>query len=97
VSTTSGSPDKAAVTMDEQEIDRERSRSARVTPGQPAYLGSVDLEGRTGIPASTWRYWAMNDVGPRSFKLGRRRLWRWSDVEEWIDAQEAATATGGGR
>nr|WP_237394375.1 DNA-binding protein [Mycobacterium paraintracellulare] len=62
---------------------------------QGAFVGSVALQGLTGIPASTWRYWAMNDVGPRSFKLGRRRVWRWSDVEAWIDAQEAATATGG--
>lgn len=68
--------------------------SARAALGQPDYLGSADLQGRTGIPASTWRYWAMNNFGPRSFKCGRRRLWRWSEVEAWIDAQEAATATG---
>jgi prophage regulatory protein len=86
-------PDVAAATV---EIKRTESEaSPRSALEQPDYLGSGDLQGRTGIPASTWRYWAMNNVGPRSFKLGRRRLWRWSDVEAWIDAQEAATATGG--
>ena len=63
---------------------------------QADYLGSVALQDLTGIPASTWRYWAMNDTGPRSFKLGRRRVWRKSDVISWIAAQEAKTAAGGG-
>jgi predicted DNA-binding transcriptional regulator AlpA len=71
--------------------------SARAALGQQAdYLGSIALEQLTGIPASTWRYWAINDSGPRSFKIGRRRVWRRSDVLAWIAAQEAATGTGGG-
>lgn len=65
-------------------------------PAGADYVGSVDLEQMTGTPASTWRYWAMNDAGPRSFKLGRRRVWRKTDVETWIAAQESVTATGGG-
>jgi predicted DNA-binding transcriptional regulator AlpA len=71
--------------------------SARAALGQQAdYLGSIALEQLTGIPASTWRYWAINDAGPRSFKIGRRRVWRRSDVLAWIASQEAATGTGGG-
>lgn len=56
------------------------------------YLDSVDLEGMTGTPASTWRYWAHIGAGPTSFKIGRRRVWKRSTVVEWLAAQEAASA-----
>jgi len=55
------------------------------------YLGSLDLEELTGTPASTWRYWAHIGSGPTSFKLGRRRVWRKSVVEQWLADQEAAS------
>lgn len=58
-------------------------------------LDARGLETMTGIKASTWRYWAYLDKGPRSFKLGRRRLWRTTDVKKWIALQEASTGTGG--
>ncbi|MBX7434164.1 DNA-binding protein [Mycobacterium sp. Y57] len=59
---------------------------------------SADLAAVTGIPASTWRYFAMLDkgkaddaecVGPRSFKVGRRRLWRRETALQWLADQEA--------
>ncbi|WP_187686640.1 helix-turn-helix transcriptional regulator [Nocardia wallacei] len=56
-------------------------------------LQAPDCEALTGIPASTWRYWAHigDTTKPASFKLGRRRVWRMSTVLAWIEAQEAAT------
>ncbi|MGO9030353.1 helix-turn-helix transcriptional regulator [Mycobacterium sp.] len=78
------------------EVQRtELADSAFAAAAQADYLGSVALEQLTGIPASTWRYWAINDTGPRSFKLGRRRVWRRADVLAWIEQQDAATGTGG--
>jgi prophage regulatory protein len=59
------------------------------------FVGSTDLEKLTGTKASTWRYWASIGTGPASFKLGRRRVWRKSQVLAWIDDQQAATGTGG--
>lgn len=64
-------------------------------PTQADYLSSVNLEQLTGIPASTWRYWAHIGCGPPSFKLGRRRVWRRSEVVAWIAEQEGVV-TGGG-
>lgn len=61
---------------------------------QADYLGSVALQELTGIPASTWRYWAHIGTGPASFKLGRRRVWRKTDVVAWIAKQQATTGTG---
>ncbi|WP_081265073.1 helix-turn-helix transcriptional regulator [Prescottella equi] len=44
----------------------------------------------TGIPVGTWRHWAAVGEGPKSFTLGRRRVWRKSVVLAWIAEQEAA-------
>jgi prophage regulatory protein len=56
-------------------------------------LDSKQLEMLTGTRASTWRYWASIGQGPDSFKLGRRRVWKRSTVDAWLDEQSAA-ATG---
>ena len=56
------------------------------------YLGAAELEEWTGIPESSWRYFAMLNKGPASMKIGRRRVWKRSDVEVWLAAQRAATA-----
>jgi prophage regulatory protein len=58
-------------------------------------VGALDLEKLTGTKASTWRYWASIGTGPASFKLGRRRVWRKSDVMAWIAQQQIATGLGG--
>ena len=59
-------------------------------PGE--YVDATDLEDMTGTPKATWRYWASIGQGPRSFKLGRRRVWRKADVLAWIADQEKASA-----
>jgi prophage regulatory protein len=57
------------------------------------FLIAEELENLTGIPASTFRYWAHVGQGPPSFKLGRRRVWKKSAVMDWIAQQERATKT----
>lgn len=57
------------------------------------FLSAVDLERWTGTKASTWRYWVLTGTGPKSFKMGRRRVWRRSDVLAWVADQESATGT----
>jgi prophage regulatory protein len=56
-------------------------------------LTTEDLERLTGTKPSTWRYWAMTNQGPASFKIGRRRVWRRSVVMAWLAEQERATST----
>lgn len=63
---------------------------------EPEYLDCHALEGWTGTPASTWRYWAHIGAGPKSFKLGRRRVWRKAEVVRWLAEQEAGIQAGGG-
>ena len=38
-------------------------------------------------PVATLRYWRHLGSGPRSFRLGRRVLYRRDDVQAWVDAQ----------
>lgn len=47
-----------------------------------------------GIPLGTIRYWDSTGYGPRSFKIGKRRAWRTSEVLRWLAEQEASTASG---
>lgn len=53
------------------------------------FLRDRQCEALTGIPAATWRWWVHSGEGPKSFKLGRRRVWRKSVVLAWIAEQEA--------
>jgi prophage regulatory protein len=57
------------------------------------FLTAEELEDLTGIPASTFRYWAHVGQSPPSMKLGRRRVWKKADVMDWIAEQERATKT----
>ena len=38
-------------------------------------------------PIATLRYWRHLGTGPRSFRLGRRVLYRSDDLRSWIDTQ----------
>lgn len=42
-----------------------------------------------GIPVGTLDQWAHKGVGPRYALVGRHARYRWSDVEQWLDDQEA--------
>jgi predicted DNA-binding transcriptional regulator AlpA len=41
-------------------------------------------------PAETMRYYRHTGLGPRSFKLGRRVVYRREDVEAWLQQQYLA-------
>jgi predicted DNA-binding transcriptional regulator AlpA len=53
----------------------------------------------TRTPASTLRNWRNTGAGPRSFRLGKRVVYRHSDVQAWIatcEAREHRSATWSG-
>lgn len=48
------------------------------------------------LPAATLRYWRhCGDQGPASFTVGKKVLYRVSEIERWLAEQEAATTRGG--
>ncbi|WP_369816633.1 helix-turn-helix transcriptional regulator [Mycobacterium sp. E740] len=84
-----GDPVLTELTCEAQRIEHADSARAALPAGSE-YLDSLDLERLTGTAASTWRYWAHIGSGPKSFKLGRRRVWRRSEVLRWLAEQEAS-------
>ena len=58
-------------------------------------LTTKQVSERYGIPAATLRYWRHVNQGPASFAIGKRVVYRCSEVEKWIAAQEAASIRGG--
>ena len=56
--------------------------------GQPSgkLLTVADVAEMTRLSAGTLRYWrALGEGGPASFKLGRRVMYRRTDVEKWLE------------
>lgn len=45
-------------------------------------------------PPATLRYWRHTGYGPASFRLGRRIVYRESDVLAWLREQHDATKSG---
>ena len=38
-------------------------------------------------PVATLRYWRHRNIGPHSFRVGRRVLYRRDEIRTWIDTQ----------
>ncbi len=45
-------------------------------------------------PVATLRYWRHLGTGPRSFRLGRRVLYRRDDLQAWVEEQLGRSAAG---
>ena len=45
-------------------------------------------------PVATLRYWRHLGTGPRSFRLGRRVLYRHDDLQAWVEQQLSRGAAG---
>lgn len=58
-------------------------------------IGTPVVSQMTGIPVGTLRYFRSTNQGPASFALGRRVVYRRSEIERWIAEQEQATKRGG--
>jgi predicted DNA-binding transcriptional regulator AlpA len=58
-------------------------------------LGAKEVSDLTGVPVGTLRYWRHSDIGPASFTLGRRVVYRRDEVLRWISERESATRRGG--
>lgn len=49
------------------------------------YIDTDRLAELTGIAAITWAKRRLSGETPRYLKIGRRVLYRWSDVKTWLD------------
>lgn len=44
----------------------------------------------TRVPVNTLRYWRHCRTGPKAARMGKRLVWRESEVTRWVDEQFAA-------
>lgn len=57
-----------------------------VTNGQQEILTLAEVAEMTRINPATLRYWrSVGAGGPKSFKLGRRVMYRHADVKKWVE------------
>lgn len=59
-------------------------------------LGAKQVSELIGVAVGTLRYWRHSNIGPASFTLGRRVVYRREEVLRWISQRESATRRGGG-
>ena len=57
------------------------------TGREPDLLTITEAADLLRAPVATLRYWRHLGTGPRSFRLGRRVLYRRHALHAWIDAQ----------
>lgn len=57
-------------------------------------LTTAEVADLTRSPEGTVRYWRSLRIGPPSFRLGRRVVYRENDVISWINTQAANDAAG---
>ena len=56
---------------------------------EPERLTITEAADLLRAPVATLRYWRHLGTGPRSFRLGRRVLYRTDDLHAWIAQQHA--------
>lgn len=54
-----------------------------------------EVSEQTGIPVTTLRYMRHCGDGPQFYKIGRAVYYDPQDVQDWLQAQKAATSRGG--
>ena len=59
---------------------------------EPQLLTITEAAELLRAPVATLRYWRHLGTGPRSFRLGRRVLYRADDLRNWVDAQHGQVA-----
>jgi excisionase family DNA binding protein len=61
---------------------------------EPELLTITEAAELLRAPVATLRYWRHLGTGPRSFRLGRRVLYRRNDLQAWVDQQLGRGAAG---
>lgn len=56
-------------------------------PQTPEYLTTEEVATYARTSVDTVRYWRTKGIGPHGARVGRRILYRRSDVEAWVHAR----------
>ena len=56
----------------------------------PELLTVTEVAAYLGVPVSTIHFWRGKKQGPRACKVGRRLMFRATDVAAWLDERAAS-------
>lgn len=65
------------------------------TDTQRSWLGTADAGNYVGVSSATMRRWRKEDLGPRSYMVGKDIRYDIADLDAWLEVQKLATARGG--
>jgi predicted DNA-binding transcriptional regulator AlpA len=65
-------------------------RATSVSRDPRALASRTEVAGHLNVPEATLAQWAYKRIGPRYIRVGRHVRYRWSDVEAWLDEQQAS-------
>ncbi|MGI8681146.1 MAG: helix-turn-helix transcriptional regulator [Mycobacteriales bacterium] len=65
----------------------DQTRTTPDTGTHSQLLTLAEAAARLRTPVATLRYWRHLGIGPDSFRLGRRVMYRQQDVERWVNAR----------
>ncbi|MBA2313183.1 MAG: helix-turn-helix domain-containing protein [Actinobacteria bacterium] len=65
-----------------------RVQGPRVVDLRDDVVSVDEVSRRLDIPKTTLYGWRHKGKGPRSHRVGKHLRYRWSDVLEWLDAQD---------
>lgn len=71
-------------------------RRADKPSGFDDFLTTAEIAMITRTSESTVRYWRFCGTGPRSFRVGKKVLYRRTDVQDWLAAKEQQDWTNAG-
>src|SRR3954454_13736048 len=77
---------KAPPTTDDR---REPAMPDPTADHEPELLTITEAADLLRAPVATLRYWRHRNIGPHSFRLGRRVLYRRDDLDAWVEAHRA--------
>lgn len=66
-----------------------------MTEIKQTWLGTVDAGNYVGVSAATLRRWRKENLGPRSYMVGKDLRYDIVDLDTWLEEQKVATARGG--
>jgi predicted DNA-binding transcriptional regulator AlpA len=61
------------------------------------FMTTIEVGELIRSPWSTVRYWRHRGTGPKSFRLGRRVMYRRTDVDQWIAEREQVQTSSAGK
>jgi predicted DNA-binding transcriptional regulator AlpA len=58
--------------------------------GQSPFIDAAGIAEYSGRSIDTIRYWERLGELPKSAKVGRRRVWKRTDIESWLESKFAS-------